>query len=61
MTVALSVMNDNGIVIAADGVGSFGIIAGSQQISRKKLNAIADGCAVAGSGISASRRRLWAC
>ncbi len=42
MTLVLAVGNEAGVVLAADGVGSYGPGIGSQQIPHKKLHAIGD-------------------
>lgn len=58
MTLALAVFNDAGVVLAADGLGSYGVVVGAQQLPYKKLHVIGDRCACAEVGDLTKGRAL---
>jgi len=46
LTLVLAIRNDSGVVLAADGLGTYGQTIGSQQLPARKLAVIGDRCAV---------------
>jgi 20S proteasome alpha/beta subunit len=47
LTLALAVFNNNGVILTADGLGSYGVMVGAQQVPYEKLHILGDRCACA--------------
>lgn len=58
MTLVLAIGNNAGAVIAADGVTSFGAVAGAQQLPTQKLWSIGDRCIAAEFGDATVSKRM---